>query len=181
MSMRYLSITQISEMCGLDRRTIKKRLASIKVHMKEGKAHLYDMFEANSMLYGTSTLDDTNVIAQMSREELRLQIAKADEKEMHVGQLRAELVSIEDVASTVEREYGAVRAGLLSIPSKVSQDLVIMDDFIKIKNLLEDAVNEVLTELSADKSYAETLPNVTTPSTATPSESAEDTEAQAQA
>jgi division protein CdvB (Snf7/Vps24/ESCRT-III family) len=169
MSMRYLSITQISEMCGLDRRTIKKRLASINVHLKEGKAHLYDMFEANSMLYGTSTLDDSNVVA------------KADEKEMQVGRLKGELVSIEDVASTVEREYGAVRAGLLSIPSKVSQDLVIMDDFVKIKNLLEDAVNEVLTELSADKSYAETLPNVTTPSTETPSESAEDAQARAPA
>jgi phage terminase Nu1 subunit (DNA packaging protein) len=190
MSMRYLSITQISEMCGLDRRTVKKRLASLKVHLVEGKSHLYDMFEANSMLYGTSTSDHGDTLAQMSREELRLETAKADKVELEVGRMKSELVSIEEVATVVEREYGAVRAGILSMPSKVAQDLVLMDQFVGIKNYLEDAINEILTELSADKAYAdkhppeptqaasdEAIPNVTTPNPEALKEPTEDAKA----
>lgn len=161
MSLRYLSITQLHEVTGKDRRTIKSNLSGIEPYRTDGRAIIYDTHIALPILLGFGQ-DEKTVIKQIDRESLRLERAKADKIEIEVAKTRGELVAIEDVAKTVEKEYSAVRQQLISIPTKICQELSTIDDPILIKNLIEDSINEALSELSSsDKFDTNTTTEVT--------------------
>jgi len=152
MSNRMLSMSALAEMTGFDRRTVKARLVGIKVQRGPKGALIYDASVALPALYAQEDGDDLDL--QIKQETLRIERANAEKREIEVAQLRRELVPIEDVAAVVEKEYAAVRAAMLALPSKCSQELVAMDDVLEIKRLLEDMTNEALSELSADQRYA---------------------------
>lgn len=152
--MKHLSVSQLSEVTGVDRRTIKERLVSMKPDVR-GRSHLYLAREAIPMILFPDGVDDRKTIEKKIREEeLRYESARADKTQLQVEKLRGELVPIEDVAKVVEREYAAVRAAFLAIPSKVSKELATQDSEIGIKRVLEDHINEALSELSADQEVA---------------------------
>ncbi len=148
--MQYLSISQLSEVTGVDRRTCKDRLETLTPIIK-GRSHLYVAREAIPKIinHGLESADDHR--KKLQEEELRHESAKADKIQLQVEKLRGELVPIEDVARVVEAEYAAVRAALLAISSKVSGELATLDSIIEIKKLLDGHINEVLAELSADQ------------------------------
>jgi phage terminase Nu1 subunit (DNA packaging protein) len=149
--MKYLSISQLSEVTGIDRRTCKDRIETLTPIVK-GRSHLYHAREAIPLIINFGLEDNKDEYhRQIRNEELRHEKAKADKIQLQVEKLRGELVPIEDVARVVETEYAAVRAALLAISSKVSGELASMDSVIEIKKLLDGHINEVLAELSADQ------------------------------
>jgi phage terminase Nu1 subunit (DNA packaging protein) len=149
--MKYLSVSQLSEATGFDRRTCKDRLVSLTPIVK-GRSHLYLSREAIPLIINHGVdIDSDSAKKKIREEELRYEKARADKVQLQVEQLRAELVPIEDVARVVESEYAAVRAALLAIPSKVSAELANLTSVIEIKRHLEDHINETLAELSADE------------------------------
>lgn len=155
-----LSMSQLAEITGFDRRTVKARLSGIKAQNGPKGALIYDSTVALPILYAQDAESDLE--RQILQENLRKERAEAEIREMKASSLRKELVPIEDVATVVEKEYAAVRAAMLALPSKVSQEIASMDDVLKIKILLEDNVNEALAELSADTRFAEgEMPQVT--------------------
>ncbi len=60
------------------------------------------------------------------------------------------LVKIDVVAKVVEQEYNRVRARLLAIPSKLAPEVALLDDVGLCRETIEAAINDALTELSAD-------------------------------
>jgi phage terminase Nu1 subunit (DNA packaging protein) len=153
---RYKSISQIAEMTGFDRRTVKDRIQNLVVQKTHGKAQYFDMFEVLPKLYKlTSVGDNENIDDEIKVETLRLERAKADKTELEVARIKGEQVPIKDVAKIVESEYTSVRAQLIAIPTKIFHELAIMDDPILIKEKLEDSINEALSELSADQKFNE--------------------------
>lgn len=148
--MRFLSLSQMSEATGFDRRTIKERLAQLTPKV-EGRSHLYDAREALPLLYRASQDNDKANSRRLLEEQLRYETERADKIALQNTKLRGGVVSIEEVAGVVEGEYAAVKAALLSIPYKSAGELATMDNVIEIKKLLDGLLNEALSELSADE------------------------------
>jgi hypothetical protein len=145
--MRYLSMSQLSQVTGKDRRTVKDRLQGLEPKL-EGRAHLYDAHIALPMILEL-TDGDNSVAKQMADEQLRYERERADKVALQNQKLRGEVVSIEEVANVVEGEYAAVKAALIAIPSKCAGELATMDNVIEIKKLLDGLINETLVELSS--------------------------------
>ena len=150
-SLRYLSINQLAEITGKDRRTIKKKLAKLN-YQRDGRGYYYDAHEALPLLFSESAKD---IDKKLQAEQLRYESARAEKLELEVKKLRGEVVPIEEVAKTVEREYAFVRAHIRAIPSKLAKPLSMTTDPHEIYAQIESVVNECLTELTSDKVYAE--------------------------
>lgn len=143
-------MTQLSEVTGLDRRTVKHRLAEVKPFRLEGKAIIYDAQKVLPILLGFDDYRNQDTDKSLAEEQLRYEKARADKVELEVEKLRGEVVPIEDVVRTVNKEYTYVRTTILSLPAKRAKEFALEDDPSKIQALLQDDVNEVLAHLQAD-------------------------------
>ena len=141
--MKHISISEIAELTELDRATIRARLKDLSPKA-EGRAQTYPAREALLTVFELS-------LDKIKAEQLRYETARANRIELQNAKLQGEVVAIEDVAGVVEKEYAAVRASLLSIPSKASIELSALTSPIEIKKRLEDLINETLEELTADQ------------------------------
>lgn len=150
MSLRYLSISQIAEITGMDRRTVKSKLAGVEPFKTHGKAILYDANEVLALKY--TVADDTpeNASQALAEATLKLEQARADKARLEADKMAGLLVAIEDVARAVEKEYTYVRATLYAMPSKIAKGLASEEDPAVIQKQLHTAVDEALAHLQAD-------------------------------
>jgi phage terminase Nu1 subunit (DNA packaging protein) len=80
--------------------------------------------------------------------ELRRLRAMAEIAEHELGQMRRELVAVDVAAEAVRRDYAAIQARLLSMPSKLAPELAAIAMPAEARAVLEREVREVLDELS---------------------------------
>ncbi len=154
MSLRYLSMKQLSEVTGVDRLTIKKRLAAVKPFRNEGKAIIYDAHEAIPVLL-TATATKNEKTDKLMDEQLRYERARADKIILEVREREGQVVDVTEVAKVVGAEYANVRARLLGIPSRCAKDLSLESNPSLVKDRLDQEVAEALEELVADAAYRE--------------------------
>lgn len=151
MNLRTLNITQLAEISGVSEKTIKKRIAGVKPFREDGRASWYEGRVVLPLILETSGVLEKKLL----QENLRHEKAKADKVTLDVEKKRNLLVEIEKIAPMIEREYTAVKARLLSMPTRMAHILANITNPVDIKAKLEDAVNEVLTELIADAKFRE--------------------------
>ena len=84
-----------------------------------------------------------------NQEKARLTKAQADKTEIEVAAMRGEVVSIQSVIDEVDKMLKAFRQKALSMPSKLSPLVYSEKSVGSIRAILEDEVNEVLSELSS--------------------------------
>ncbi len=155
-SKRYLTQSHLSELTGKDRATVRKRLEGLAPYTEHNKIKYFDAHVALPMILlpeNTAGID-----RQIQEEKLRYDTARADKMELEVAKRRGELIEVESVAKVIEQEYSAVRAALFAIPIKMAMVLAPLTQPTEIKRELEDSINEVLQELSAESKYAEIMP-----------------------
>jgi phage terminase Nu1 subunit (DNA packaging protein) len=141
-----VNINQLMDLTGKSFRTIKKLLEPLNPVSEDGKARYWDSKEALKLLYPTHT-------SELAQENLKLERARREKAEIEVGELRGSLVPLADVTKAVEKEYGFVRAQIRSLPSKLAKPLAILSDAREVHTRLQEAVDECLTELTADTRY----------------------------
>jgi hypothetical protein len=78
-------------------------------------------------------------------EKLKLDIAITHKQYIHISEL----------SQAVEKEYTRIRQKLLGIGPKVSHIVAPITNPIEIKQILDEEVNEILEELSYDKTLKE--------------------------
>lgn len=74
--------------------------------------------------------------------------AEAEIAELNLAQIHGTLVVADDVVKAWDDVLGAMKAKILSLPSKGAPVLSTETDTTVCKNILEDLVNEALEELS---------------------------------
>ncbi len=151
MDIRYLSISQLSQVTGRDRRTVTSRLSALKPYKIFGKSHIYDAHTALEAIYKVDSIDE--IETQMAKASLRIEEGNAEKIDLQLAKMRGDQVEIETVAAIVEKEYGRVRAQHIAIANKTCRDLAVMTDPRLIKDFIEDAINESLSELTADEDF----------------------------
>lgn len=141
-----MSINQLVDLTGLNYRTIKNRLKPIATVREDGRSHFYDTRDALKLLYPT-------VATEMAKENLLLERARREKAEIEVGQLKGQLVPIADVGKVIRKEYSYVRSQLRAMPSNMAKPLSMISDAHLVYKRLSEAVDECLTELTADAKY----------------------------
>jgi phage terminase Nu1 subunit (DNA packaging protein) len=83
----------------------------------------------------------------LAEERARLAKEQADAKEMENAVARGELVSIEDVAVSIEKQFTKVRTKLLGIPTKVAPEAHACATVKEVQAIVEQAIIEALNDL----------------------------------
>ena len=100
----------------------------------------------------------TRIAAELGTEEnlspqaerARLDRARAELAELELSRRRRELIPVEEVAQAWSEQVTIAKNRLLSLPSRVSSDVLRLKTQRAIENALKDAVIQILTELSND-------------------------------
>ena len=144
------SINQLSELTGIDRRTVKTRLESVNAITGERGAYLYETKEALPLLYLASgeRLDPAQERAALDRVRRR-------QVELLNLKAEGELIPRDEVAETWSSQILIAKNRLLSLPSRVSSDLLRLKNQRSIEQRIKDAVIEILEELSGQREVAE--------------------------
>ena len=138
-----VSITELHNLTGIDRRRITKTLADLKHHAGSKNAKQYDSEQAIPLLYLTpedAALDPNKERARLTHHQAN--IAALDEREKS-----GELVRRDDVVAEVSESIANCRAKLLTIPTKLASVVIGLDDVQSVRGALQAGIHEALDEL----------------------------------
>jgi hypothetical protein len=150
-SIRYLTPSHLAELTGKDRATVRKRLEGLDPYKEDGRARYYDAHKALPLIL---LVENTQGLErQIEEETLRQKRAAADKAEIAVAKERGLLVEVESIGLEVEQEYTAIRARFLALGSKLALTLAPECSPGNVKIIIDNAINEILSELSLDQKY----------------------------
>lgn len=158
--MTHLSISELSEITGKDRRTVSRALANVKpeVNPSNPRAKLFDSRMALQLLFASGSADGNGEVRDLDVERARLASAQANRAELDVAERRGELLKASDVTHEVTDAFRRVRARLLSLSTKIAPLVVGSTDAAEIKATIDLAVEDALNELvAAERPDAETV------------------------
>ena len=137
------SINEIATWTGLDRRTIGRRLESLTPESGPNRSRLYETRQALPLLYGQGEerLDPGQELA-------RLNAARRRQIDMQNERTAGLLIPKDEVAAAWAENVAIAKGRLLSLPSRVSNEVLRLKTQREIENTLKDAVIAILTELS---------------------------------
>jgi phage terminase Nu1 subunit (DNA packaging protein) len=143
-----LTSTQIASFTGISDRTIRDwqtkniipKTADMSVVMKAIVSYYKDKIEKERQ----SSNED-----ELYREKCRLTQAQADKMKLEVAEKEGELISSNSVVMAWSSYIQACRSRLLSMPTKLSPRLAEISDSEKIKEMIEEIVDEALNELGS--------------------------------
>ena len=87
----------------------------------------------------------------LQTEKIRLTKASADKVELEVAILDGSVIPAEIVEAVQSRMIAATRARLLSVPSKVSPQIMYLSELAAVESKVRESIYEALTELSEFK------------------------------
>ena len=144
--MRRESLNGLGELTGIDRRTIKRKIAHLN-YKKEGRSHLYNSEEALPIIYSreTGVYDSDQERARLTHHQAN--IAALDEQIKEKSLIPADVV-----LDRWQQILANVRARLLSIPSSLAATCAnAKRDTVEEK--AAELVRQALDELTVDVEY----------------------------
>ena len=148
-----LSITELHNLTGLDRRRIRAALVDLESTPGKKGALLFESREALPLLFIFPGEGDN---LDLTQERARLAHHQANKAALEERKLKGELIAVEEVAEIVGKDYGNVRARLLAIPSKAAPELALQSDPQQAFVVIQTLITEALAELTADQTYTAT-------------------------
>lgn len=139
-----VSIQQLSELTGIDRRRIRSRLSDAGLEPEPGpsRALRFDSQKAlSALLCGTAKLDPAQERAQLDQAR-RLQI------EARLAADRGELLPVDEVATVWADQIRIAKERLLAIPTRVAPAVLRLDEIRDVERVMRDALLTVLEELA---------------------------------
>jgi hypothetical protein len=115
-----LSISQLSELTGRDRRTLTKKLEPLPMTEGEKGGHLYESVEALARIYGSDSLEAAR--AEQARSQAALNKVREED-------LRKQRIPIELVLSIHDQTLQAMAATLKALNGKVLTAEIINNIF----------------------------------------------------
>lgn len=138
------STNWLSEKCGMERKTISKRLESL-TPIADGRSKLYDTKDALPLIYGVA---GGGAQGDLSRERALLARVQRQKIELETAILRADVIPSEVVKEVWSQLLAACRARLLALPSRIATLAITATTHAEIEQIAGDLVHEALNELS---------------------------------
>lgn len=137
-----VSRADLEHLTGLDRRTLRKRLAGLAPVGGDRRTVLFEARAALERIYlGGETLD-------LSRERARLAAAQAERVETENAVARRELVPAAEVESFMVSVFSGVQTRLLGVPSKAAPAVRVAATLAETEEVLRGFQAEALEELA---------------------------------
>jgi phage terminase Nu1 subunit (DNA packaging protein) len=148
--MKRVSGMELAILTGSTWRTCKKRMeeAGVKPLTREGTADIYDSAVALAAIYAEPTRKD---VLDLSAERARLASAQANKTELEVAELKGEMVRREEITTHWSAMISAMRAKLLSLPSKMANQVATPAKAKEAEAKLREQVHQALEEISNDE------------------------------
>lgn len=143
-----MSISGLSVLTGMDRRTIGKRLAGMDPAKVIGKAKHYATPEALRAIYLGG---DTGEALDVQQESAKHKKAQTEKLNLEIALLKGDLVTGDQAKSKWADMVTAMRAKMLSLPSKLAVRVTGMDTK-EVETESRDLVFEALQALADDGS-----------------------------
>ena len=151
MSLHLLSISQLSEVTGKDRRTIVKRLGNIQPHSEKKNAKLYIASEALETLFLSDSVEGMD--KKLVKVNLAIEEEKLSQLKIKNARSRGELVPLHEVSREVAKEYAVVRARVRTVPSSLAKAVSMISDPHEVLHRISEAIEDCLCGLVADAKY----------------------------
>lgn len=151
--MATMSISQLANITGLDRRTVAQRLETVD-HSggdKRGQAMIYESTVALPAIYLSALVsEDDSRLLDAKLERARLDRAKRHLAEAALDEKKGALIPVEIVQDHWSTIVINCRARLLAIPSKLAQRVLEVSDMSEINTIAKELIYEALMELSIE-------------------------------
>ena len=149
------SISELSELAGIDRRTCAARLRDLPSQPGPKSARLYESASALRVIFGAA--EGPRLDAQQCRAELDQ--ARKRMTDLQYRKARAELLPTEDVVRMITGVLVSARNRLLGLPSRIAAQLTHLPAgaAAEADAITTSIVREVLTELATLRSYPEAV------------------------
>lgn len=149
-----LSADDFAKLTNLDKRRVQQ-LAKEGVIEKVGRGQ-YPIAEVTAYIRYLQQLVQRRKIEgerpegalDPEQQRARKDAAQADKLEMDLAERRGQLLAADDAEAEWTKAIMAIRAGVLSLPTRVAEELARMKDPRKIKERLRQEAYEILQELS---------------------------------
>lgn len=118
----------------------------------KGKEWQFDTAAVIEWLLLKTVEDAVGDVSKVSYDEARRRkvAAEAAMAEYELAERKKELVAVEDFIDQVSKEYSNCRTGLLRIPNKIAPQLAQISNEAEIRQVIAEAINEALSELTSD-------------------------------
>lgn len=140
------SISQIADWCGMDRRTIAKRVAHLECEDHGVRGKLYETSDALRAIY----LGE-NAGLDPGQERARLDESRRRLADLEYSKRRGELLHESSVFRALEIAGTAFRDGLLNIPGRIASSLAAETDARIIENQLFEEIRNQLLHITSVK------------------------------
>jgi terminase small subunit / prophage DNA-packing protein len=138
---------RLSKILGKSERTLtewQKEGMPIKKAGERGQSNTYDTEKVIDWLLKRASDSE----GEMEKAKLRLIMAQAEMEELKVKEKKEELISLEKMKYLWANVLGSFRSRVLSIPTRLTPQIMIHKDPKKIERLIKDALYEALNELA---------------------------------
>lgn len=142
-----VSLNYLSELTGIDRRRVTRLLSDLPHEPGPNRAKHYDSATALRVLFGGLADGDR---LDPSAERARLDRARAELSELELSRRRGELIPVPEVAAAWSQNVAIAKGRLLSLPSRVSGDVLRLKSQREVENLIRDQITNILEELSGE-------------------------------
>ena len=143
MKPRWHSIHFYSELTGFTERTVKKRLSNLEMR-KMGNAYHYESKQALAVLYSAN---EERLDAQ--KENALLARARRKKTDIEREILEGSVVKVDEVIDLWAKSINNAKTKLLTMPNRITHQLLAAGDHKTALAIFRDSVNEALQELAS--------------------------------
>ena len=115
-------------------------------YTKEGKTVFFELEELQEWLD-----DRSGGELNYTQERAKLTKLQAEKVSLELDQQRGSLIPMELAIATWQGHIGNARAKLLALPPKVAGQVITMDSYREIEQLVTSLIHEALDELESDE------------------------------
>ncbi len=154
---RHLSISQLANLTGKDRRTVTKKLKDIDPVEIKGKAKNYDPRMALPLIYEVVSLDDDSNEEKLNYSDEKAKLARAqtlktkldsERIEIQIKTMKKELLPIEVIETVWSKILGNFRSKVMALPKKLAPVHKTWKTVKEAEKAIKKEVYECLEELS---------------------------------
>tara|TARA_B100000780_G_scaffold7817_1_gene5754 strand:- start:19191 stop:19706 length:516 start_codon:yes stop_codon:yes gene_type:complete len=161
--MKRFNRTQIGEAFSVNLTTVDKWRRSGCPATKDGQNVLYSVREVSDWLRSRDM--ESSGTLDLGQERAKLTKLQAQKATLELEQQRGNLVPMELIVETWQGHIGNARAKLLSLPPKAAAQVLGVDNYLEVEQLLTELINESLDELNNDglpNEYTKRLESIAT-------------------
>lgn len=139
------SIAKLSDLTGLSREAVSRRLRGIPFITGQRNSKLFESQEVLPLLYGLDAREEAVDLNAARAKLAEKQVEKIDfDMELKSGSF----IPYDLMLSQTQRVFVAFRTRICSIPTKIAPKVAALDDPIDVEEALDDHLKEALEELT---------------------------------